>query len=399
MSLDLQQLEFLCTTEAKELLALDLPADELAAQKFLRKRCTAEQAIAVIVLRQVRRRAVRGGKFPPELAEKLLATDTLLQQASSMRLARHVGGQLAAVAGGKPVLDLCCGLGADTMGLALAGADVVAYDTSDVALACARANAAAAGVADRCRFERADVTELALDAGAVVHIDPDRRGSGRRVVSLDDCDPPQAFLRKLVAETRVGAVKLSPMLHWREVGLWEGASLEYLSEGGVCRQLVIWWGLPDRVGTVRATVVTGEAAEPQAATLVAQRAEIRIGPLGTYLVEPDAAVIAAHATDDLAAAHGLWRIDPRLVWLFGDEPVDIPLARSYRILGEAPGRRKDIAKAVRDLGGGVVRVKPRGVRVNTDKMQKALRGKGDRTLVVFWYRLGEHLKALVAEPC
>ncbi|MCE5328282.1 MAG: methyltransferase domain-containing protein [Planctomycetaceae bacterium] len=397
MSLDLEQLRFLATPLGRELLALDLPGDELAAQRALRKRCDAREAVAVVVLKALRRRARASGKFPPELADNLLATDTLLQQASSIRLARYVGGRLAPIAGESPIVDLCCGIGGDAIGMAQAGARVVGYDRSDVAILCAQSNAAAAGVGEHCTFHRDDVMSVEIDPAAVVHLDPDRRATGHRAVQMEDYDPPPAFLRRLVETTRAGAIKLSPMLEWQTLGFWKGASLEYVSEGGTCRQLVLWWGEAAREQLVSATVVYGKDAAPQAATLGAVEAPKRIGPLGAFLVEPDAAVIAADAVDTLAQQHGLWRIDHRVVWLFGDRPADTPLARSYRILQEAPGRREDVKKAINALGGGLVVIKPRGLHVDTDRMQKTLRGKGDRPLVVFWYRLGDQQKVLIGE--
>ncbi|MCE5276694.1 MAG: methyltransferase domain-containing protein [Planctomycetaceae bacterium] len=389
MSLDLEQLRFLATPLGRELLALDLPGDELAAQRALRKRCDAREAVAVVVLKALRRRARASGKFPPELADNLLATDTLLQQASS--------GRLALIAGESPIVDLCCGIGGDAIGMAKAGARVVGYDRSDVAILCAQSNAAAAGVGERCTFHRDDVVSIEIDPASVVHLDPDRRAAGRRAVQMEDYDPPPAFLRRLVETTRAGAIKLSPMLEWQALGFWKGASLEYVSEGGTCRQLVLWWGEAAREHLVSATVVHGKDAKPQAATIGASEAPKRIAAIGEFLVEPDAAVIAADAVDTLAQQHGLWRIDHRVVWLFGDRPAETPLARSYRILQEAPGRREDVKKAINALGGGLVVIKPRGLHVDTDRMQKTLRGKGDRPLVVFWYRLGDQQKVLIGE--
>ncbi|NLF29892.1 MAG: methyltransferase domain-containing protein [Planctomycetes bacterium] len=402
MSLTLSQLEFCRSLSGEALAAAPLPADRLAALESLRRACEPAQAAAVMTIRDLRRRARQDGKFPEAWAERLLATEPLLQQASSIRLAVYVGRRLARVAGASPVWDLCCGLGADALGIAAAGGRVRAFDRSPEAVCCARHNAAAAGLAERCTFDVADVTALDLPAGAVVHIDPDRRAAGRRVAGLANCQPGESFLRALPLRTAAGAMKLSPSLAVGEVAGWEGVAVEHVSEDGVCKQLLVWWGAA--AGAARqATVVAGDGLDPRATSLQAGQAPpASVGDVGRVIIEPDAAVIAAGATDDLAArlaAGGTpaWRLAPGLDWLTADAPADTPLARCFGVLATAAGREADVAAAVRGLDGGLVEVKPRGLRLDTDALQVRLRGPGTRPLVVLWGALGARQRAFIAE--
>lgn len=90
---------------------------------------------------------------------------------------------------GARVADLGCGSGANVVHLAEQGFEVTGVDFSGVALARARERAAAAGVADRCRFLRADLTDpdtdlggpydLLVDFGAL----DDLRPAGRRAMA------------------------------------------------------------------------------------------------------------------------------------------------------------------------------------------------------------------------
>ncbi len=261
-------------------------------------------------------------------------------------------------------------------------------------------NANVAGARDRCDFRQGDATQQDLPADAVIHVDPDRRPSGRRVVDWKDYSPGEAFLRSLPLRTRAGAIKLSPAMDRDSLADWPGVDLEYVSEGGVCKQLLAWWPQEsDASATMTATKVWGPLLAPESISLTCgvASATCRDEP-GAYLVEPDPAVVAAGGVDDLAAEHNLWRLARGLDWLFGDEPADTPLARSFHILVAVPGRRRDITRALASLNAGVVEVKPRGVRMDTDAMQHALRGKGDRNLTVLWCRLGESQRALIAEP-
>ena len=188
VQLTLTQLDFLRSPAGEPLLSMPLPGDALAAIGVLRKLCTPDQAAAVMTLRELRERAERTDRFPPAIARRLLASDKMLQQASSLRLSVYKGRRMLEVAGragaAPTILDLCCGLGADAIGLALAGAEVRGYDRDEAAVLCATHNAAIAGQASRCRFHAADVTAIELSPESIVHADPDRRATGRRAVSL-----------------------------------------------------------------------------------------------------------------------------------------------------------------------------------------------------------------------
>jgi hypothetical protein len=389
MDLAPAQLEFLRTPLGQELCETELPEDELSALTRLRRECSPDQAAAVVEIRDLRRRAA--AKFPGHIASELLATDTLLQQASSFALAGYLGGEMVGRFGSLSAMDLCCGLGADAIGMAMAGMDVTGLDNNESAVICASHNAGIAGVVDRCNFKRADVRDV--DIEGVVHIDPDRRTDRRRSVSISNCEPGEEFLRGLVDKSRAGCMKLSPMMDFRAFDDWDGLSLEYVSEKGTCKQLLCWWGVED-LPRRSAVVVGDETTRIEAGE--SESADIR--EPGEWLIEPDPALTAAWAIDDLAIKHGLWRLHRSVTWLSGDRAVDTPLARSFRIVADCAGREKDVAALLKDVDAGEVAVKTRGVDINTDRMQKKLRGRGERRLVVFWARFGKKEKAFIAEP-
>ena len=72
-----------------------------------------------------------------------------------------------------------------------------------------------------------------------------------------------------------------------------------------------------------------------------------------------------------------------------------PWTRSYEILQTVPGREREIRIALKKLDTGLVEIKSRGVTINTDALQRRLRGKGDRPLVVIWTRMGDKQKAFI----
>jgi len=350
-------------------------------------------------MRELRKRGVAEAKFSRDLAGKMLLSDELLQQCSSLRLANYVGrrmAQIAEAAGQSEVLDLCCGLGGDAVGLAAAGLKVKGYDISPEAIVCSAHNARVAGVDDRSEFTVADVTNLEIPSDAIVHIDPDRRTGGRRVVGLSELRPGQEFLRKLTETTAAGAMKLSAAMDSAELDDWSNVRLEYVSEDGVCKQLIVWWS-PEQADSVRrsATAVWGDMNAPQSETIAADAPPAPFGEIGPWLIEPGPEVIAARGVDALAARDNLWRAYPGMLWMFGNEPVDSHLARSYEIIETVAGREREIRIALKKLNAGLVEIKSRGVTINTDALQRRLRGKGDRKLVVLWTRMGDKQKAFI----
>lgn len=399
MALTLEQLEFLAGDDGADALKLDLPDDPLSAQVRLRKKFSYDEACAIGHMRELRKRPIAAAKFSCGLADRMLLSDELLQQCSSLRLANYVGRRMAEIAasvGAAEVMDLCCGLGGDAIGLASAGLNVAGYDISPEAIVCSVHNANAAGVGDRTSFTAADVMKLDIPSSAVVHIDPDRRAGGRRVVGLSQLRPGEEFLRKLVETTAGGAMKLSTAMDSSELDDWPGVRLEYVSEDGVCKQLVVWWSPGGTDAPSRsATAVWGDMNDPQSETIAADAPPAPFGEIGPWLIEPGPEVIAARAVDALAARNNLWRAYPGMLWMFGADPVDSHLARSYEIIQTVPGREREIRIALKKLGAGLVEIKSRGVSIDTDALQRRLRGKGDRKLVVLWTRMGDKQKAFI----
>ena len=397
MALTLAQLEFLSGPGGVAAMSIALPDNPLSAQKVLRKSYSYDEACAIGHMRELRQRAVAVAKFSRELAGEMLLSDELLQQCSSLRLAGYVGRQMATIAAGRSeVMDLCCGLGGDAIGLAAAGLEVRGYDISPEAIVCSAHNARVAGVGERTKFAAADVTQLDIPSDAIVHIDPDRRSGGRRVVGLSQLQPGEEFLRSLTQNTAGGAMKLSAAMDFSELDDWSNVRLEYVSEDGVCKQLVVWWSPAGAEAPARsATAVWGAIHDPQSESISADAPPAPFGEVGPWLIEPGPEVIAAHAVDALAARDNLWRAYPGMLWLFGKEPVDSHLARSYEIIETVAGREREIRIALKKLDAGLVEIKSRGVSIDTDALQRRLRGKGDRQLVVLWTRMGDKQKAFI----
>ena len=206
-----------------------------------------------LVLEQLALRLRAVNKF--ERGESMFFSRLGLEQATDQRVADYKAGRFPV---GKPVADLCCGIGGDLAGLAQKG-PVRAVDRNPVAVILARAN-----MCSNSRIGMQEVTFEVKDVADVVdslrdvtawHIDPDRRAGGRRTTKIEFHEPASETLARLLSNNRNAAIKLAPAADLQEPW-WAEAELEWISRGRQCRQLVAWFdGLAKSPGKRRATVL------------------------------------------------------------------------------------------------------------------------------------------------
>ncbi|MFP4354498.1 MAG: THUMP-like domain-containing protein [Phycisphaerae bacterium] len=387
----LRDMEFLLTSAGQEALAGHWPADPLAAVVQMRKTLEPWQASVVMTLRAIRSRArssPRTARFPDWLIEGMVADEALSQQASSYRIGAYKAGRLAELGAGS-VVDLCCGMGVDSIALARRSLQVSAVDIDPAALLATRHHAALAEVADRLRTCCADAGEFD-STGAWLHIDPQRRSGGRRGFDPHQYRPDLQTVQRIAAASLGGVVKLAPgdaaeaMQGWPVETAWQ-----HVSEAGVCKQLLGWWSaatgsLPAR----SAVVVAGPIEQPTSELLAISNQPAAAGPVGRLLFEPDPAVTAAGGIDSLARKFDLHRPWPEVFLLSGDRPIETALAAGFEVLAQCPGREKDLARQLKGLDAGLVEIKPVGLQLDTDRLQRKFRGSGRRRVAVFWIRIG-----------
>ena len=122
-------------------------SDTLRLLTHLRKSLSLTEASAVLTTLRLRKRAV--AKFPRH-ARDMLFTEAGLQQASHPLVRRYRALQVES----QDLLDICCGIGGDSLAFAAAGKQVLGLDIDPVRIAIARHNAAATLLS--ARFEVAD---------------------------------------------------------------------------------------------------------------------------------------------------------------------------------------------------------------------------------------------------
>ncbi len=381
MPIDLPTAEFLLSSEGAELidLAKSLSGDFLTRLTTLRKRYPPDVSSAALELLDLRKRAAR--KFTR--ADEMFFVREALEQASSEVISRYRAERFP---DGVTVLDLGCGIGGDTIGLASRG-PVIAVDRDPVRLAMAARNVAVYGLSDRVRFVCADIAEMPLE-GDAAFLDPSRREGGRRVRKLADLNPSIEFIRRLIREVPDCAIKLSPATPDEDLESL-GGEIEFLSEGGERKEALVWFGRLKKAEK-RATVL------PQQATMIQET----VGPVevrapGRYLIEPDACIVRAHLVEQLARDISAWKLADRIAYLSADDLVPSPFGDAYEILESMPFAPKSVNKRLRELDAGKIIVKKRGVPFEPEEIERGMKLTGSRELILVLTRIREKAWALI----
>lgn len=376
------------TQEAETLLADRV--DTLPALTRLRKAAAPDLCAAAWELAVLRPRL--GVKFGPD-AGRLFATRESMEQASGLRASAYHASRFVDL-GATHVHDVCGGIGGDALAFARAGLTVTLYELDPVRALFARANAEACGLAHLISVRGEDVTGAALTPGAV-WFDPARREGGKRIPSPDDYVPPLPLVRRWAfQEMSPIGIKLSPTVgHALD---WDyDADLEFVSDGGECKEALLWRGMGSAdVGTVHAVLLSDNAPQVLAGPADLP-APLEADTHCRYLYEPDPAVIRAHLVGTLAPTLNAYAIDPHIAYLVSETLAPTPFARAYEVVERFPYSRRALQDALTRRGVGQVVVKKRGFPLEPDAVRKQLKLAGSESLIVVLTRKGDTHVALL----
>ena len=350
------------------------------------------------LLDQVHFRTKGKEKFPR--AKDMRFTREGLAQASSKAVAEYrtwkMRQQLGPITG---VLDVGAGLGGDAIALALRW-PVIAVEKDAQMVELLRHNIGVYGVGENVEVVCADIRQwLRTDRAeqrrpdiSCVFFDPSRRSGGRRVVQVDDYEPPLSLVEELGRFCPNIGVKISPLTEFSAIDY--DCDIEVVSHKGRVRDIVLWFG---QCKIAAATTAIMATKLPERITVVQQgdtpRTELS-APL-QYLYEPDPAFTKAHLVDTLAAMHGLKLLDRGLGYLTGDGRIDDPVLKRYQICQVAPFDYGEIGRRLVALNMGRVDFKARGVAVDLRTIHQRVRGRGKRRGLVVLTRVGGEKQALI----
>jgi hypothetical protein len=393
---DISDYHWLTSGEARPWLAR--ASEELASTSLLtlleRLRRELPAARANLLLEQATLRPRAAVKF--SRASEMFFTPIGLEQSTDEAIARYKAGRFAL---SDDVVDLCCGIGGDAIGLALGCRSIRLVDRQSHLALLAEANVRAylptAGLeSPRVSAHAGDVREIDYQTHAW-HADPDRRARGKRTTVVENYDPSPEVLDRWLARQPAGAIKLAPAARLLEG--WAGqAECEWISHRGECRQLVAWFGPLAQHGGRRSATVLARDHTPRRIVGRGDVSPASAALLGRYVYEPDPAVFASSLVGELSAAFELQAIDGPLGYLTSDSPILDPLVAGFEVLDVLPFQLKRLKAYFRQRAIGRLEVKKRGVNCDPLALQKQLASSADGAATVLVASHGEKTIAMVA---
>jgi hypothetical protein len=253
----------------------------------------------------------------------------------------------------------------------------------------ARMNCAALEV-QAPQFILADVRHIRPRADAIF-IDPARRESTGRRVRRGACySPPLSFAQELQRTVGSVAVKVSPVINESE--LPSCCEVEFISAGGECREAVLYFGPLSSVAR-RATILPGGHS------LTSETGpHVPVGLPGTFIYDPDPAVVRAHLLDVLARRLDAWKLDPRIAYLSGDSLVYTPFTRTYRLLKQQPFHLKRLRQLLIGEGFRPDEIKKRRFPMAPEEVRRRLKIRsGTRPVTLILTRLDSEPVCMICE--
>jgi hypothetical protein len=436
---DIEGFQALLTPDGQAILAEAAGADLsqaglLATASRLRSRHPAELVAAALT--QLRLRARARDKFGADAA-RMYFTPAGLEQSTRSSVASHRARRFAAYLSAdgvppvsspvsSPVLELCCGIGADLIARARAGCPGEGVELDPLTVAVARANIAALGLSGLVTVRAGDAARQDPSGYPAVFADPGRRTARGRVFDPRAYEPPLDVLLELARRAPAACLKVAPGIPYQAIP--SDAEAEWISDHGEVKEAALWLGElsgshepagPGRPaaeggpGRRRATVLnprldprldprgTGRPGDPGgSATLVPDPGLGRppVGPWLRYLYEPDGAVIRAHLVAEVAALTGGTLADPNIAYVTSDTLLATPFATAYEIDDVLPFSLKKLRAELRRRGVGILTIKKRGSAVDVERLHRDLRLTGPNELTLVLTRIGEAPFALLCRP-
>ncbi len=374
-----------------ELPPWDAKADAVRRVSALRAAGHSPARVAA-VLGQSRLRAKAHSKFG-EFAERMLFTEAGLEQATRLGVAALHAGRFR-TAGLTHVADLGCGIGADALALASLDLTVTAVERDEVTAAIAAYNLAPWANAT---VVHGDAESADLGDADGVYLDPARRTAGHggtsRLHNPADWSPSLDVAFGFADRLPTG-VKLGPGVD-RDI-IPTDAEAQWVSVGREVVELGVWFGALARPGITRAALVIGDHGTAEL-TAGADSEDVDAGTLGSYVWEPDGAVIRARLIGDLARSIGARMLSPGIAYLTGDTLTETPFAKAFRVVEVFPFDERTLRKELAARRIGTLEIKKRGVDIDPAQLRRRLQPKGTESGTLIVTRVAGRHSALLVE--
>lgn len=306
-----------------------------------------------------------------EWTRRGLFTKQGAEQASHPSISAH---HAARFQGCRNVLEVCGGLGFDTVALARVAHSVTTIEADSETAEMLSHNLAVQGISNvTVMAGKAEdiIGSISLDEFDALFADPSRRTTGGdRISNPNHYAPPLSFLLSLPISGPRG-IKISPSVNLDPMpGGW---SREWLGIGEECLEQTLWYNTE---------VVDGSASLPSAGASWNPRGEARSeiysGALsdlaGYHLIEPHGTLIRTGWLDTFCTEHGFSMLDPRIAYAVSPSLPELsPWWTIFRIIDSFPYNLKALSQKIESLGWSrQTEIKKRGIDIDPDLLRKKL---------------------------
>ncbi len=337
-------------------------------------------------------------KFPDP--EHWFWTRKLLEQSSDYWCAHETALDIPS---GIPVVDLCSGAGADAIAIAKKGHAVTAYDIDPVANALLTANASANGTSVEAILRSAESVVASEDF--FIHIDPDRRGMGARVTSVEDFLPRWESLEPMIAKSAGISMKVAPATRF-ESECEPPHVIRFLSRNrSVRQQRWIWRGERWPTDSIVVSVYHRQRWDHEVFDRnealnepFEKRSGLFTDRLEAFVGDYDPAIRAAGVASRFAKRLSCQQLHEN-GYLIASQPIEHPMVRWFRVIDQLSMDRKKLVAFSRTTPAAVWELKSRGVEFPLEPLRKQLvtSPESDRQLTILFTRVGNRNRAIVGE--
>jgi len=213
----------------------------------------------------------------------------------------------------------------------------------------------------------------------VIYLDPSRRNEhGQRVVTLQECTPDLTQYKEPILKKarKQVLVKLSPMLDLKATLtlLPETSAIYVVAVNGECKEILflLSHNTSEKVDYHAVNIQNEHISDFQFSSMEETEAvPLLADELGTYLLEPNAAVLKAGAFKCIATRYGLQKLHPHThLYTCNALPENFP-GRCFRILNHFHYNKKEAAKHLAGLKKANIAV--RNFPLSAEELRKQLK--------------------------
>ena len=312
-----------------------------------------------------------------------------------------------AAAGVTSLIDLGCGIGADSMELARICPDFRAVDQSPAAATCAAINLAdQPGAQVLCTSAEHLVAQKTLPA---LFVDPARRAATGRVLSPAAWSPPFGTVLEWGKRAPYLAVKIAPGIDL--ANLPASYHAQWVSVAGDLVECALYSPSLAPEGPGRSALIIEGSEVTQFRCASARNpgeSHVQVpqaATLGHYLFDPDPAIIRAGILPDICDRLEAAPVSSAIAYLTGNTlptSQDTPAVRCYQIVENLPLKTKVVSSYLRSRQATRLDVLKRGVALDIAAWRKKVMPKKQRdwtprTVTVALTRVGGAHRCLVLE--